>query len=578
MKITLGKDFSTIDECLSALRAYRSVERILDLGNEDMFITSPIELDERDSGTTVIGGGWIFGGVKLSEIRFADGYITAKLPDGADPAALIANGRFCPRARFPEVGELNYRTRCDLVWQGSAKGGWNIPPTKKQLTELEIDPRDIPPGCNLVDAYITVYHEWDESTVRIRSFDRESGKIVLQSELEHPAGAFGKTRYAISGIREGLTRRGSWYLDKKRSEIVYLPLENESIDDLVLIAPIAESALRITNAVGIRLIGLKISACNGTHGRSGLRAANCPGAIQTYSTQNTVIDGVQISSTAAHGIRMLKSEGAVITNCRIENCGAGGIFQHECGTATIKRNEIISIGRSTASAIGIHAGGKSMLLYVLDGGYDVSGSVEISNNTVTDTPYCAITCNGGPHKIRANVIDRSMLTLMDGAAIYSSRADRTEITENRITRLADGRENMRGIYGIYYDEGTANSVICKNTIENARQPIHFHYSKDVLIKNNVMTSDGDVRFLMAHSYGIHLFENSILAKGKIDFITNNTRDEPFGFENSYVCKDNEVFSGCGIYEKADVSHYGEPTKEEYTSLDAKLIRARSTTE
>ena len=549
----VGKEFGSIQEALEASRRVSSnEEKVIQLEQEKIFLSCPVELDERDSGLRILGTSIIYGGFQLTNfVEKGAGIFAAEVPEGADPAALIVNGRFCKRSRYPEEGVLTYKSTCDLRWMSSTGGGWNIKPTTEQLTTLQVSPEDLPDNFEVENAYITVYHEWDESTVRIASYDKETGFMTLKNEMEHPAGSFGNSKYVIWGIREGMTKPGQWYFDRIERKVIYWPMENENIHEIQAVIPLTDHAFHIKNAENITLSGFTISACNNNHERAGLRSVRCCGAIDAEDSNGIKVDKVSVVSTAGHGIRLFRCADSEVINCYIENCGAGGIFEYECAPAKILNNYVGNIGMAAASSIGIHAGGKSQLLYVVDGCVDVEGQVEICGNTIYNTPYCAITCSGGPHIISRNRIEKSMTILNDGGAIYCSRAHGTCVSDNYITGVGEKRENANRVYGIYYDEMSYNSEIKNNIVEDVRFPMHFHYLDNIYIHNNIFVNKkGDIRMIFVKARNMHLKGNVISAAGAINFYEMKGKKLfQWSFEEVLDMECNIIFSkkNCYIY-------------------------------
>lgn len=557
----VGKDFDSIQEALDASRKVPSgEEKVIQLDLEKIFLQNPVELDERDNGLKICGNSVIYGGCQLNNfVEAGDGLFAAEVLEGADPEALIVDGRFCERSRYPEEGRLTYKTTCDLRWMSSTNGGWDIKPTTEQLTTLQVCPEDLPEDFEVENAYITVYHEWDESTVRIASYDRKTGFMRLKSEMEHPAGSFRKSTYVIWGIREGMTKPGQWYFDHIERKIVYYPLENENIHEIQAVIPLADHAFCIRNAENITLSGFTVSVCNNTHERAGLRSVRCYGAIDAEKSSGIKIDQVAVVSTAGHGIRLFDCADSEVTGCHIENCGAGGIFEYECAPARILNNYVGNVGMAVASSIGIHAGGKSQLIYVQDGCVDVEGTVEICGNTIYNTPYCAITCSGGPHIISKNRIEKSMAVLNDGGAIYCSRANGTCVSDNYITRVAEGRGDIHGAYAIYYDEMSYNSEIKNNIVEDVRIPLHFHYLENISIANNVFVNKkGDIRLIFVRAHNMHLKGNVICAEEAIEFCIDRGRQfYQWSFGEILNLEMNLIFSRKNCYRYTDEGIKGE---------------------
>ena len=95
---------------------------------DNLVIDHPIELSSRDSGLTLFGGR-ISGGIRLDDwerdTRDAR-LVRARLPEGASPRSLSANGTARRMEVYPSDGFLKLNDEPEnLKWLNSAKGGWN---------------------------------------------------------------------------------------------------------------------------------------------------------------------------------------------------------------------------------------------------------------------------------------------------------------------------------------------------------------------------------------------------------------------------------------------------------------------
>lgn len=533
---------NTLQQRLNALSS--EGENSLELNGGEYTLEAPIQLGPEHNGLTIDGGGaQINCGCALTDwFDDGDGLLAARVPEGAEPAALLIGGVKRPRARYPESGFLTYKTKSDVRWLNSTNGGWNRPLTHEELTRVEVDPADIPMSFQPENASITIFHVWDESTVRVDSFDRETGMLYLKSEAEHPAGGFGKCEYALWGIREGMTRPGQWYLDRARRLMVYWPLPGEDANTLSAEIPLAEHAFVLNSARDITIRNLSIRCANTHYEKSGLRALNCPGAIEGWDCERVTIDKVNISQVAGSAIKFMRGKDIAVRGCDIADCGAGGIFEMETMPAIIEDNRIERIGQSVYSAIGIHAGGKSQLVFVQDGCAPETGSVVISHNTITDTPYCAITVGGGPHTVEYNRMERCMTVLEDGAAIYCSRGNHTVLRGNYAADIAGQKS-----HAYYFDEMSFNSVCEGNVAINVKSAFHNHLSSHCVYRNNAVINEGDMQITLARSDHF-LFENNVLiAGGRITFSANHMPyDIHWPFEDLFNMRANLIWAKGGI--------------------------------
>ena len=430
----VGKDHMNIEEAFDEIcKLPTNVDKTIEIVG-DLVLDGPIELSSHDSGLTLLGGR-IIGGVRLDkwETDPRDGrFVRAKLPEGATPRSLSINGTARRIAVYPADGFLKLNDEPEnLKWLNSVNGGWNRALTDYELTHVHMDPDNIPIGAIDGSAEIRVYHSWDESTVPIKSIDRLRGEITLCSPMTHPAGTFGKKDVQFINIREGMTACGTWYFDAAEGYVYYYPENDEQIISAVI--PVQERLIRIKGSRNITIRNTELSDCSTPRVSSGLRSANLGGVIEIENSERIFLSGLNIHDASGHGIKLTGVKGHRIENCKIYNMGGGGIFTHASEDEEISGNEITDIGLFAYSSVGIHAGGRSMLVWVLEGKPRERGKTVIRGNRVERAPYCAITCNGRGHVIEDNTVVDFMQRLHDGAG--SMKGLSTTGREKACTRL-----------------------------------------------------------------------------------------------------------------------------------------------
>src|SRR5512140_144944 len=175
---TKARPFRTIARALQESRKSIATEgpKVISLGPGEYLGTS-IVLGPEDSGLEIsaVKGAKpvLVGGCKLGTLRPDGEFWSAELPRevSADIRLLVVNDRFASRARFPASGTLEHLSRFDVPWMGTYGGGWKRKPTHDELTTLKVDPQTVGPAFEAQNAELTIYHEWDESLVAVRSYD-----------------------------------------------------------------------------------------------------------------------------------------------------------------------------------------------------------------------------------------------------------------------------------------------------------------------------------------------------------------------------------------------------------------------
>ncbi|MDY3929663.1 MAG: right-handed parallel beta-helix repeat-containing protein [Clostridia bacterium] len=498
----------TYDEFLNAAESAKKESGAVINIIKDIFFMQPIEIENccdlkitSENACTLIGG--IAGGKWKREGAFLT-YET-----DAEPRILIVNGKVAKKTSYPCEGFLENTDITAHKWMNSRRGGWDSTPTEYELTHITAKPREIPSDFDIENCDIRVIHTWDESTVAVKSYDRDSGKIVCASNMAHPAGAFDVHKYQFLNTKYGLPQKGKWYYDRNAKKIYYCPLDGESENSVEFMIPTSRSLLRISHSKNIKISNLKFLLSNSDVGEiAGLRAINPCGAVQIQDSEKISLDMLEIGFSGGQGIKFLRTKNLSVTNCIIEKCAACGIVTFECEDEYIGNNVISDIGLNDFSAVSLHAGGKSELVYVMDGCREEHGQTVIEHNTIEGSPYCGIVCSGGPHIIQNNKVTGCMKMLSDGGAIYCSRAKGTQIKENYISDICSD-----AAYAFYLDELSENCIVDGNVSKNVYIPFASHIAKNCIISNNLVVNNGETMIRMSRSESFKWKNNLIVSKG-----------------------------------------------------------------
>ncbi|MBQ8814772.1 MAG: right-handed parallel beta-helix repeat-containing protein [Lachnospiraceae bacterium] len=486
-----------------------------------------------------------------------------------EPRVLIVNGVLCPKSTYPEEGCILVKDVTDIRWMDSRNGGWNRPLNEEELTHATVDPSEIPEELDINNCDMRILHIWDESTVAVKAFDRKNGVITTQYPMAHPAGAFrimdnDKGRVIACrflNTKYGLTKPGSWCYDRTEKKIYYLPLDGQSEENTEAMVPVSTSLLKLKNCSHVVVENLKLFLSNAECGQiAGLRAVNPSGAIQVEDSQDITLNMLDISYSGGQGIKVLRSKRIAVENCVVHKCASCGILTFECEDERIAYNELRDIGMYDLSAIPIHAGGKSLLVFVQDGRIPEKGQTIIEYNTIDRAPYCGITCNGGPHIIRNNKLTRCMLELDDGSAIYCSRAEGTLVKDNFISDIPGNKKAN----AVYFDEFSEDSVADGNVSINVKVPFLAHRSKHCTLKNNIMINDGEV-WIRIYRASDFTWKNNIVS-GTGDIVLECTSLEAGGNDLSkYITFDKDV-----MYSKNGAVWFWEMDTDNNTIIKEKV--------
>lgn len=506
--------------------------RTLDLGGGILFLSKPIELDARDSDLTITGTARLLAAKPIPVwTEEPDGLLSCLVQEGLCPTELIVDDVPRPLAVYPLEGHLRSVDKCSLFWRNSENGGWNRPPTEEELTRLTVDPISLPEGFNPEGALVTVFHQWDESTVEVSSLDLQTGVLRLASPMEHPSGAFGRNEFVFRGVRQGMSSPGVWCWDRTCSRVYYHPLPGERNPRAFFST--FPSLFLIRGASRVTIDGLTLTYSSAMRTRCGLRGSLASGAVDATDAPELTLRNLSIVSPGGSGIRLCRCPDARVLGCRIENAGVCGISAADCFPAEYRENVILKAGRLSGCAVGIAAGGRSVLQYVLDGRPEEAGGTVIAGNEISGSPYCGIALGGGPHLVERNRLSDCMRVLRDGAAIYCSRGEGTVIRENKATAALEGELS----YAWYLDEWSENCIVERNQSDGFSIPFQFHRAKHCEICGNTSRSSGDLTVRATVCKDLFFRGNRFSALGNLVLQQNRGEEDP-PLENPFRWENN----------------------------------------
>ena len=519
---TRKSPFATLMRARDALRSTPQGEpRILRVLS-GTYTNAFLNLKPEDSGLTILGVGpsipVLLGGQDLGPWQeTTEGFWSASLPDfpafsseasrrnpnAWEVRALVVNGQWRPRARYPAEGKLTHATRFDVPWMSSTGGGWKRPPTEDELTTLQWKNDDVPASLDFRNAEVTVFHMWDESCVGISSMNAATKTLRLSPACGHPPGAFGIQTYVIWNTREGLLRPGQWYHDRTAGRIVYRPVDGEQRTTTIARIPALFTLLNIEgqpdqHVRNIRVEGLRFELASVPLRTGGFAAASLPGAISVENAESCEFRNVEVRNVAGHAF---DSPGAAsdirVLGCQVQDCGAGGIYVGGRGIR-IEDNRILRIGLAYPSSIGIYRGGDDCL---------------IAHNEVGFCPYSAINYGGSNVRVENNLLYRCMEVLHDGAAIYMFGGNGCAVRENVARDISDN--GGYGASAYYLDEQSSGCVVERNISLNVARPSHNHMATNNVIRWNVFLNNGNIKLTFPRSSGFDFSSNIVRATGTI---------------------------------------------------------------
>jgi hypothetical protein len=507
---TPEQPFASPAAALAASRAGAGVPRSLRLHGGAYYDVS-LALGPQDSLLTIEAAAGetpiLYGGRRVIGWQREGGHLFAVPLAGVregtwDFRMLSVNGRFAPRAR---IGPFTHRSTFDVPWMSTTGGGWKRKPTEEELTILIYQPGDLGPELDIRNAELTVYHQWDESVVGLKSLDAATQTLRFSNPSGHPPGAFGgwtakaKT-YVVWNVREGLTEPGQWCLDRTAGKLVYWPLPGEDMEAVDVIAPTTGTVIRIAGekenpATRIILRGLTVAVTTTPLIAGGFGAGLFGGAVSAVHAADCEFVGLTVMNAGGQGIKVEQGKRVRIEGCETRATGAGGISCFKTDDSVIEACHVHHNGRSYPSAIGVWVTGANN---------------RIAWNEIHHTTYSGIDASGSGSRFEQNLIYDVMQTLNDGAAIYVTFCKDFVIRGN-VVRGASGTL----AHAYYLDEQAENCVVEDNLAVNTRWPSHNHMARRCIIRRNVFVDSGPAKLTFMKCQGFTIEENVIVAGEEI---------------------------------------------------------------
>ena len=425
------------------------------------------------------------------------------------PRMFLVDGVMCPRSRYPARDNFTYLNVFSQKWQGTTAGGWAIPPTQAERNALKYRPENLGAWLVPANAQLSIEHSWSSSFVGVSAIDTGAQMLTLSPLCEYPLGAFGINNYVVYNIAEGMTSPGQWYHDVANNRIVYWPLAGQTVNSATCIVPTTTKLFHLNGTPNAKirnivLSGLTLAATTVPLSAGGWLAVAFEGAIQGDYTENCAFNRLVIGPVAGHGLTLRSSnDGALIRDCEIKSCGAGGIYVKLSTKTLITNNVVHGLGVLFPGAVGIQAG---------------SGS-SIVNNEVYDLGYSGIVAEASNVLIQSNLVRNCLQTLSDGGGIYVSACTNVTLRGNLVRDIANPAD--AGRIGIYMDEQARDCLVEGNTTLNVRRALLNNAATNITHVNNTFVSPENLIMIIGKSSGCRFDKN-------IGFASETIRLSNFG--------------------------------------------------
>jgi len=521
-------------EKVSEINTIHQRDIVIYLAGGEYVIEDTIELDESFSGRddcgvhfksltannpAVISGGY---DVKDWSDDDGDGIYTAKLPDTiTDVRQLYIDGYPAQRARSEEY-----------IFAGA---DWDDPETTDYAQDgFEIDSSLIPEFSKPRDMEIVYPIKWTLQRLPVKNIEYLENTAVVKMDQPYYSTAYtmvdndsGIAPIAYNKVYfendiKLLDKQGEFYFDKDKGEISYKPLNGQIMKDVRCVIAKTEGLIHAAgSSVSNKIKNIffeNIEFCHGGY----YTEVNESGTVSAQA-ENLVdpSDGLDKSpSSGGNGralhaqIEFINADNIIFKNCKISSMGSTALrFGRGVTDSSVTGCVMTDIG---GSAVSISTFDAWNLLYT--DGFKIAENINIKNNvisrtgtdfmfapavsvyyaknvdivhnTMTDTPYSAIslgwgwssdspkTLGCGEYNVLYNRIDNVSKALRDGGHIYNlGYSSGTKIIGNYLSESPDAG-------GVYLDSGASNITVKNNVFEGCKNDsIAYGRSEDVV--NNV---------------------------------------------------------------------------------------------
>ena len=502
----------SLEAALAQVRASAASTREIVLADGDYFLERVIELGPADSNLTIRaehdGKAVLWGGVSVTGWKKeGDRFFAADLPGVKenvwDFRTLLVNGVMAPRACYPAMtNQLENLGGWTEKLRAAIDGWWGRKPTEEELTTMPYRKGDLPAGFEPRNADVRLYHMWSESFVHVVSNDVEKGVLRFAGKMVSPAGAFGRRKYQIFGIREGMTESGQWYLDRVEGKVVYWPRPGEDMSRVRIVAPKVKTLVRIEggwkNPVrNLRLEGLVLTGTTTPCMNAGFGGADVPGALEIRRAENCSFERLVIRHVGGTGVKASQSRGLRLSESSVTDCGSSALCIY-VEDSEIVSNRLLRAGLAFPSAC-LATLGQERLCF--------------ARNEVAYAPYCGLILRGSGNLIEENHISHVMQVLHDGAAVYGNVRD--SVIRGNVVRDVVPNGSGYGASGFYCDETSTDVIIEGNVTIGVPRPCHQHIARDIHVRGNTFITEGDLAISFQNCVGCSFTGNTLVSGGEI---------------------------------------------------------------
>lgn len=350
-------------------------------------------------------------------------------------------------------------------------------------------------GCEML-----LLKDWVIDYIKVKGihFDGEDSYLELEDrtgkllyETQWPPKRY-RQSFRLEGCLCFLDKEGEWCYEKESGYLYYYLKRDENLNTLKGCIPgDCECLLKISDCTGeIKLENLVFEYCNWNfpdeYGICDLQAFSprkfeknqivfeqSGAALKIERSNNITVERCMFKKCSASAIAIRYGcEHIVVRSCVFYDLSGSAVYigtesladADLCRFITVSDNYIYKIGRDYGGAVAI--------------AMKFGNHVEISHNTIEDTPYTGISSGwhwtvkktqlGNVHIVGNRLINVAN-KLCDGGAIYTlSRQDGAVIEENYLSGIYKSKyvESPSVLHPIYLDEGSSYILVQNNFIDD----------------------------------------------------------------------------------------------------------------
>lgn len=305
-------------------------------------------------------------------------------------------------------------------------------------------------------------NDWAIQRHTVDRIDRKK-KIIYLKEPYHTFGYKKDANIYAINVKNEVTDRGDWYLDRKNGLLYIYPYENQKYIDV----SVTENIFEAKNEKNIKISGITIEKCTGT-------------GVYFEACENVEVKDCTIKNTGAWAGIAENCTRAVFDNIKAYQTGGGGLSITGGDRNTLRASESIIKNCDISEVARWH---RTYLPAIQTCG--VGGIV--SGNKIHNVPHFGIVFHGNNHIIEKNEISNACYESNDAGAIYSGKdwSCRGNIIRNNYFHDINGFEN-KGCMTVYFDDALSSAEVYSNIFANiSGTGILIGGGRDFKIRDNI---------------------------------------------------------------------------------------------